>query len=65
MPPFGGILKTTDQLWKIIAFIRSENPSSATKPPLQEDFASAGMPAFINFGKPSSFSSAAFRFGGA
>jgi mono/diheme cytochrome c family protein len=32
MPPFGGILKTSDQLWKIIAFIRSVNPSSL-KPP--------------------------------
>ena len=28
MPPFGGILKTSDQLWKIITFIRSVNPSS-------------------------------------
>jgi mono/diheme cytochrome c family protein len=35
MPPFGGILKTSDQLWKIITFMRSVNPSSATKPPLQ------------------------------
>jgi mono/diheme cytochrome c family protein len=35
MPPFGGIIKTSDQLWKIIAFIRSVNPSSAGKPPLQ------------------------------
>jgi Cytochrome C oxidase, cbb3-type, subunit III len=32
MPPFGGIIKSTDQLWKIIAFIRSVNPSSL-KPP--------------------------------
>ena len=35
MPPFGGILKTSDQLWKIITFIRSVNPSSVDKPPLQ------------------------------
>jgi mono/diheme cytochrome c family protein len=35
MPPFGGIIKTSDQLWKIIAFIRSVNPSSVGKPPLQ------------------------------
>lgn len=35
MPPFGGIIKTSDDLWKIITWIRSVNPSSATKPPLQ------------------------------
>jgi hypothetical protein len=35
MPPFGGILKTSDDLWRIITWIRSVNPSSATKPPLQ------------------------------
>jgi len=35
MPQFGSILKTSDQLWKIITFIRSVNPNSATKPPLQ------------------------------
>ena len=35
MPPFGGIIKTSDQLWKIITFIRSVNPSSVGKPPLQ------------------------------
>jgi mono/diheme cytochrome c family protein len=35
MPPFGGIIKTSDDLWKVITFIRSVNPSSATKPPLQ------------------------------
>ena len=35
MPPFGGILKSSDQLWKIITFIRSVNPSSVGKPPLQ------------------------------
>jgi mono/diheme cytochrome c family protein len=28
MPPFGGIIKTSDDLWKIIAFIRSKNPNS-------------------------------------
>jgi mono/diheme cytochrome c family protein len=28
MPPFGGIIKTSDDLWKVIAFIRSVNPSS-------------------------------------
>jgi mono/diheme cytochrome c family protein len=35
MPQFGTILKTSDQLWKIITFIRSVNPSSVGKPPLQ------------------------------
>jgi hypothetical protein len=35
MPPFGGIIKTSDDLWKIITWFRSVNPSSATKPPLQ------------------------------
>ena len=35
MPPFGGIFKTSDDVWKVITFIRSVNPSSATKPPLQ------------------------------
>ena len=35
MPPFGGIIKTSDDMWKIISWIRSVNPSSATKPPLQ------------------------------
>jgi mono/diheme cytochrome c family protein len=29
MPPFGGIVKTDDDMWKIIAWIRSVNPSSA------------------------------------
>jgi mono/diheme cytochrome c family protein len=29
MPPFGGIVKSDDDLWKIIAWIRSVNPSSA------------------------------------
>lgn len=28
MPPFGQIIKTSDDLWRIIAFIRSVNPSS-------------------------------------
>jgi mono/diheme cytochrome c family protein len=28
MPPFGSIIKTSDDLWRIIAFIRSVNPSS-------------------------------------
>ena len=28
MPPFGNILKTSDDLWRIIAFIRSVNPNS-------------------------------------
>jgi mono/diheme cytochrome c family protein len=28
MPPFGDIIKTSDDLWRIIAFIRSVNPSS-------------------------------------
>ena len=35
MPPFGGIFKTSDQVWKVITFIRSVNPSSVGKPPLQ------------------------------
>jgi mono/diheme cytochrome c family protein len=36
MPPFGQILKTDDDLWKIIAWIRSINPSSLpTTPPPQ------------------------------
>ena len=28
MPPFGGIIKTSDDLWKVINFIRSVNPNS-------------------------------------
>jgi mono/diheme cytochrome c family protein len=28
MPPFGKIIKKSDDLWKVIAFIRSKNPSS-------------------------------------
>jgi len=35
MPPFGGIIKTSDDLWKIIAWMRSVNPGSEKKPPLQ------------------------------
>ena len=27
-PPFGGIIKTSDDLWRIIAFIRSVDPGS-------------------------------------
>jgi mono/diheme cytochrome c family protein len=30
MPPMGGVVKTEDDLWKIIAWIRSVNPSSAS-----------------------------------
>ena len=33
MPPFGGIIKTSDDLWRIIAFIRSVNPSSLKPAP--------------------------------
>ena len=28
MPPFGSIIKTSDDLWKVIAWIRSVNPNS-------------------------------------
>ena len=28
MPPFGGIIKTSDELWRVIAFLRTKNPSS-------------------------------------
>jgi hypothetical protein len=41
MPPFGGIIKTSDDLWRIIAFIRSVNLDSMKHaddpyvPPLQ------------------------------
>jgi hypothetical protein len=35
MPPFGNIIKTSDDLWRIITFIRSVNPGSEKKPPLQ------------------------------
>ena len=31
MPPFGGIVKTSDDLWKVIAWIRTVNPSSQAK----------------------------------
>jgi mono/diheme cytochrome c family protein len=39
MPPFGAIIKTSDDLWRIIAFIRSVNPSS-----LKPAAAPAGTP---------------------
>ena len=32
MPPMGETIKTSDQLWKIIAFIRSINPSGSNPP---------------------------------
>jgi len=35
MPPFGGIIKTSDDLWKVIAWMRSVAPGSEKKPPLQ------------------------------
>ena len=35
MPPFGTIIKTSDDLWKVITWIRSVNPGSEKKPPLQ------------------------------
>jgi Cytochrome C oxidase, cbb3-type, subunit III len=35
MPPFGGIIKTSDDLWKVITWIRSVSPGSEKKPPLQ------------------------------
>ena len=28
MPPFGEIIKTSDDMWKVIAFIRAKNPGS-------------------------------------
>jgi mono/diheme cytochrome c family protein len=31
MPPFGHIIKSNDDLWKLIAWIRSINPSSANE----------------------------------
>jgi mono/diheme cytochrome c family protein len=31
MPPFGAIIKTSDDLWKVIAWVRSVNPSSKAK----------------------------------
>ena len=33
MPPMGTVVKSDDDLWKIIAWIRSVNPSSAGAPP--------------------------------
>src|SRR5581483_8402875 len=33
MPPMGGIVKSDDDLWKIVAWIRSINPSSAGSSP--------------------------------
>jgi hypothetical protein len=35
MPPFGGIIKTSDDMWKVVTFIRSVNPSSVGKPAAQ------------------------------
>jgi mono/diheme cytochrome c family protein len=32
MPPMGATIKTSDQLWKIIAFIRSINPPGSNPP---------------------------------
>jgi mono/diheme cytochrome c family protein len=32
MPPMGGAIKTSDDLWKIIAFIRSINPPGSNPP---------------------------------
>ena len=32
MPPMGAAIKTSDQLWKIIAFIRSINPPGSNRP---------------------------------
>ena len=32
MPPMGGIVKSDDDMWKIIAWIRSVNPTSASAP---------------------------------
>jgi mono/diheme cytochrome c family protein len=31
MPPFGGIIKTSDDLWKVLAWMRSVNPRSLEK----------------------------------
>lgn len=41
MPPMGGVLKSPDDVWKVIAWIRSINPSSAKASPS----ASAAPPA--------------------
>ena len=36
MPPYGGIIKTSDNLWRVIAWIPvGLDGNSATKPPLQ------------------------------
>jgi len=35
MPPFDTIIKTSDDLWKVIAWMRSVSPGSEKKPPLQ------------------------------
>lgn len=35
MPPFGTIIKTSDDMWKVITFIRSVSPGSEKRPPLQ------------------------------
>jgi hypothetical protein len=32
MPPMGAAIKASDQLWKIIAFIRSINPPGSNPP---------------------------------
>jgi hypothetical protein len=32
MPPMGETIRTSDQLWKIIAFIRSINPPGSNPP---------------------------------
>jgi len=32
MPPMGAAIKTSDQLWKIIVFIRSINPPGSNPP---------------------------------
>jgi mono/diheme cytochrome c family protein len=33
MPPMGGVVKSDEDLWKVIAWIRSINPSSGGAPP--------------------------------
>jgi len=35
MPPFAGSIKTSDELWKGITWLRSVAPGSEKKPPLQ------------------------------
>ena len=49
MPPFGGILKTSDQLWKIITFIRSVNPSSVKQAAAAIALCRAAAAICINF----------------